>query len=119
MIFGRVESILNDGIVTPIQDENDPIYVLDTETDKGNPIYWVERPIDLSLFSEEYKAGLHLFITSRYFHNGELKIGIYKKVIESLIKNNDSNSFFQLPDGEINYLRKYPDGTLLFIRNNK
>jgi hypothetical protein len=117
--FTRVESILNDGVVLPIQDENDPIYVLDIETDKNNPIYWVEQPIQVSLFSKEYGTALSLFITSRFFRRCQFKIGIYKKVIESLIKTQDTNTIFQLPDGEINYLRKYPDGTLLYLRTNK
>ncbi|MBS7254608.1 hypothetical protein [Flavobacterium branchiicola] len=117
--FDRVTSILNEGIITPIQDENDPIYELDTETDKNNPIYWVERPMRLLLFAEEYGSAFRLFITSRYFRRGEFKIGIYKKVIESLIKTNDTNTILQLPDGEIEYLKKYPDGTLLYIKPNK
>lgn len=117
--FDRVESILNDGIVAPIEDVNDPIYVLDTETDKNDPIFWVKDAFRLSSFSKEFGTRLHLFITSRYFHRGELKIGIYKKVIDNLTKTNDTNAIFQLPEEEINYLRKYPDGTLLFIKNDK
>lgn len=117
--FGRVDSIINDGVVTPIQDDNDPIYVLDTETDKKNPIYWVEQPMNLSINNDYFGTDLHLFISSRYFHRGEFKIGIYKKVIESLINTNEGSSNFLLPEGEVTYLKKYPDGTLLFIRPNK
>ncbi len=117
--FGRVDSIINDGVVAPIQDENDPIYVLDTVTEKNNPIYWVEQPMNLSINNDYLGTDLHLFISSRYFHRGEFKIGIYKKVIESLINTNEGSSNFLLPEGEITYLKKYPDGTLLFIRPNK
>lgn len=115
--FDRVASILNEGSIAPILDENDPIYILDTETDKDNPIFWVKDAFRLSSFSKEYEAHLHLFITSRYFRSGELKIGIYKKVIDIISKN--GNDVFELPQGNIDYLKKYPDGTVLYIKNKQ
>lgn len=116
--FSRVNSILNDGNVLPI-DANDPTYVLDIETDKGNPIYWVKAPLRASSFSKEYEVDLYLFIRSRYFRNEEFKIGIYKKVIDGIVKTNDSNTILEIPEGEISNLKKYPDGTLIFIRNTE
>lgn len=116
--FDRVDRILNEGIVTPIQAENDPIYVLDTTTDKANPIYWVKKPLDLVTYSGEFETWLHLFINSRYFRKDLFKIGIYKSAIESTYSTNETNTSFQLPEGDINYLRKYPDSTVLYIKNN-
>lgn len=115
--FTRVNSILNEGIV-PVINDGDPNYELDTETDKGNPIFWVRDPLSFSVSNESLDLGMHLFITSRYFFDGEFKIGIYKKAIDDISGTSASNEPFDLPEGEINYLRKYPDGTLIYLRSN-
>lgn len=115
--FERVQSILNEGAVLPIQD--DTKYTLDTETDKYNPIYWVKDPLSFTVSDKSLDSETHLFITSGYFHNGELKIGIYKKVIDSITDSNEQNTVFELPEETIGNLKRYPDGTLLYLRNNQ
>ena len=117
--FDRVDTILNEGNVIPILIENDPTYELDSDTDKGNPIFWVKEPLRNFTLNKSLDMEMRLFITSRYFHFGEFKIGIYKSVIDAISNNSEQIIPFELPQGEINYLRKYPDGTLIYLKNNQ
>ena len=113
--FARVQSILNEGEVGAFQEDGDPIYELDLITDKRNPIYWVRKDFNLTFKSEQTKIFVHFFGLSTFLGKGEVKIGIYKKVIDNLVSSSEDNFNFQLPEEEINNLRKYPDGTLLYI----
>lgn len=117
--FERVNSILNDGTIAPIAEENDPIYVLDRVTDKGNPIFWVKKPLSFTVSNKPLDLKTHLFITSRYFYEDKFRIGIYKNVIDSITNPSESNTAYQLPEGTIDYLKKYPDGTLLYLKYNR
>lgn len=117
--FDRVESIINDNVVLPILEENNPDYVLDIETDKQNPIYWVKKPLRNFITNKSIDMNMRLFITSRYFRNGDYRIGIYKSAIDAITTSTEAPNTFQLPEGEINYLKKYPDGTLIYLRNNQ
>lgn len=116
--FNRVNAILNEGNVIPIQIENDPIYILDSETDKGNPIFWVREGYNFSLTPSEKKSFPIAYFSPGFWIKNESKIGIYQKVIENLYNTNGTDIIFELPESNINYLRKYPDGTLLYIRND-
>jgi hypothetical protein len=116
--FERVDKILNEGVVIPILDNDDPIYSLDEETDKNNPIFWVKNPLRSLVSSKE--NGINIFIDVHTFHRpkSDFKIGIYKKIVEELVSNSNSDSNRNISENldDINYLRKYPDGTVLFIR---
>lgn len=115
--FNRVDAILNENNVIPIQLENDPIYVLDTDTDKGNPIFWVREEYIFSLTPNEKKSFPTAYFSTGFWFENEYKIGIYQSVIEALYDINQDNIIFQLPESNINYLRKYPDGTLIYLRS--
>lgn len=108
--FERVSTILENGQIATL--EGDENYELDNETDKQNPIYWVKRNFfDLSL-SLDFDISLFIGMNSNSTEN-IFKIGIYKYIIDNLSAN--KKTVFELPDGTINGLRKYPDGTLLYI----
>lgn len=109
--FDRVSSILENGTIASL--EGDQNYELDTETDSQNPIYWVKRNFFNIISSDEYKFILSVDTLFKWPENN-FKIGIYKKVIDNLIS--DSPIILELPEGSITYLRKYPDGTLLYIK---
>lgn len=108
--FERVNSILENEVIATL--EGDANYELDLETDKQNPIYWVNRNY-FNIFSNG--KDFEFYINSFKLFDINFKIGIYKEVIDNLLS--EEQSIFQLPEGEINYLRKYPDGTLIFIRS--
>jgi hypothetical protein len=112
--FARVESILSSGVIENIQENNDSAYILDTDTDKDNPIYWVENPFNIRI-SENSKDPITHFILLLRLRKVDFKIGIYKKVIDELVS---SNYEFTLPDNEVDNLKKYPDGTLIYIKFN-
>lgn len=108
--FDRVNSILNEGTMTTL--ENDPNYTLDNTTDPQNPIYWVKN---LDVVFSENELGFYVNYFMIFEHNDDIKIGIYKKVIDNL--RSEEQSIFEFPEGETDYLRKYPDGTLIFIKS--
>lgn len=113
--FDRVNSLLEEGSIAAIANQDD-IYDLDDETDKGNPIYWVKTPFRNIFSTINSELSIFIGISTFFKKSSDFKIGIYKKIIDNLLSS--SNSEFTIPDSNISYLRKYPDGTLLFIRNN-
>jgi len=116
--FERVQSILDEGFILPILDD-DPFYETDFETDKKNPIYWVRGGFNLSMFSKISHTRISLFGSSRPYHRRGFKIGIYRKVIENLISTVPKPTIIELPEGEVNNLRRYPDGTVLYLTDRK
>lgn len=112
--FNRVTSLLSEGTIENILPENDPIYELDTTTDKGNPIFWVKRPFENVFASRENGIEMYIGIHAFFDTGSDVKIGIYKSVIDNILSSPENS--FTIPEGEINYLRKYPDGTLLYIK---
>ncbi|OYU82528.1 MAG: hypothetical protein CFE24_15275 [Flavobacterium sp. BFFFF2] len=117
--FDRVDAILNEGIVIPIQDENDPIYFLDVDTDKDNPIFWVREEYNFALTPNEKNNIPIAYFSAGFWFENEMRIGIYQKAIENLYNTNEVDINFELPESNVNYLRKYPDGTLIYLKNNQ
>lgn len=114
--FERVQSILNQDNIAPIDPTNDPIYMLDTDTDDKNPIYWVRNQFISSISKKPNNIMLHIYLYSKIFSHRNFRIGIYKKVIDSITIPDKENEIFILPEGKINFLKKYPDGTLLYVK---
>tara|TARA_R110002050_G_scaffold158249_1_gene287509 strand:+ start:6199 stop:7353 length:1155 start_codon:yes stop_codon:yes gene_type:complete len=112
--FERVNELLESGTITSL--ENDTKYEIDRETDAKNPIYWLNSFEQSSFISKNFDFSLTLFNPpipregKHYF-----RIGIYKSVADNLVGEVDDG--FPIPEvNNINYLKQYPDGTLLFIR---
>ncbi|MCH4552200.1 hypothetical protein [Aestuariibaculum lutulentum] len=114
--FSRVQAILEENNVPQIN-ENDTFYELDNTTDKKNPIYWVKQPLRLENNSFLNGSGIFFFLLGHLRSRENFKIGIYKKIIDSLV--NEVDEGFQLPEENIAYLKKYPDGTLLYFKEDK
>lgn len=108
--FTRVNAILEENNIPEINQE-DPFYELDTTTDKENLIYWVKSPLNFN-YSNSFNE-LYIYLNNWSRKKNNFRIGIYKSVIDNLVSN--SNDRFLLPEGDINNLKKYPDGTLFYL----
>ena len=115
--FQRVDNILEDKLIDNILEENDNFYELDTTTDEKHPIFWVKERFRSNFISSYGEINTYLTITSRYFRDGELKIGIYKQVIDKLI--NFEKTKLNYPTVNTESLKRFPDGTLIQIKETK
>jgi hypothetical protein len=111
--FGRVTSILANERITPLLEVGDQIYEIDNDTEKENPIWWVKRNFFNLNISKNKELTFSIYLHRKPDGNN-FKIGIYKKVIDNLLS--DTQTILELPEGSDTYLRKYPDGTLLYIK---
>lgn len=114
--FKRVTNLLNQEIIAEILIENDPDYAYDKTTDEENPIFWVSDRFMQGFSSAYGEIYSHLTITSRYFREGELKIGIYESVIKFLRGESDTMNF---PEGNTEELKRFGDGTVILMKSNR
>lgn len=112
--FDRASSLAESGTITEILEVDDPIYELDAETDKKNPIFWVKRPF-INVFPSGENGEYFLGINSYFDGDKRIKIGVYASVVKELIGG--SGETF-IPEGESpnENLRRYPDGTVLWVK---
>lgn len=104
--FNRVEQLLSPEGFEDL--EGDPTYTLDN-TDKENPIYWVERARSFG-FSKHFNIHVDMLSPT------EFKIGIYKKVIDRILSNATSEET-NFPTESDTEFERFRDGTVIKIKN--